>query len=74
MEFVALPRPDPVSSATQETEEGNWTQQPEEINTEEGSDGGNRRNCKMVVNSREHLVKFASNVMQTTIDEFDISW
>ena len=72
--FVAQPRPDPVSSATLETEEGNGTQEPEERNTSEGSDEGNRRNHKLVVNSREDLVKFASNVLQTTIDEFDISW
>ena len=72
--FVAQARTDPVSSATQETEEGNVTQETEERTRTEGSNQGNRRNRKMVVNSREDLVKFASNVLQTTIDEFDISW
>ena len=72
--FVAQTRTDPVSAATQETEEGNGTQEPEERSRTEGYDRGNRRNRKMVVNSREDLVKFASDVLQTTIDEFDIKW
>ena len=32
------------------------------------------KNRKMVVNSREILVKFASDVLQTTTDKFDIKW
>ena len=72
--FVAQARTDPVSSATQETEEGNGTQETEERTRGEGSDQGNRRNRKMVLNSREDLIKFVSDVLQTTTDEFDIKW
>ena len=35
---------------------------------------GSRKNRKLMVNSQEDLIKLASDVLQTTIDELDIKW
>ena len=64
--FVAQTRAQAdFAPAAEEDEEESGAQESDDVN------GGN---CKMVINSREDLIKFASDVLNTNINGFNVTW
>ena len=63
--FVAQTRAQADSApATEESEEGHGTQESEDVNG---------RNRSIVINSRKDLIKFASDVLNTNINGFNVT-
>ena len=61
----AQARADSTGPPAEDSEEASGTNESED---------GNGRNRKLVVNSREDLVEFASDVLKTNINGFNVTW